>query len=105
LRLSAVWGRSGPSVFSFIASARSKKGRAPAKSPWAWSRLARYAAELIALGPDVVLAGVGATTPTLQQASRTVPIVFVQGIDPVGAGLVESLARPRQQCWLRSTRL
>jgi ABC-type uncharacterized transport system substrate-binding protein len=72
---------------------------------WRSHAFVQYAAELIALGPDVVLAGVGATTPTLQQASRTVPIVFVQGIDPVGAGLVESLARPRQQCWLRSTRL
>jgi len=49
---------------------------------------------LIALHPDVVLAGVGSTIPSLQQASRTVPIVFAQAVDPVGANLIESLARP-----------
>ena len=59
-----------------------------------FARLRRDAAELVASGPDVILAGVGATTPTLQQISRTVPIVFAQGIDPVGAGQVASLARP-----------
>jgi putative ABC transport system substrate-binding protein len=58
------------------------------------ARLRRYAQELIALGPDVVLAGVGGTASALQQVSRTVPIVFAQGIDPVGAGNVESLSRP-----------
>jgi putative tryptophan/tyrosine transport system substrate-binding protein len=58
------------------------------------ARLRKDAAELVALAPDVVLAGVGATATTLLEASRTVPIVFAQGIDPVGAGLVESLARP-----------
>ena len=58
------------------------------------ARLRRDAAELVTLAPDVVLAGVGATATTLLEASRTVPIVFAQGIDPVGAGLVESLARP-----------
>ena len=58
------------------------------------ARLRRDAAELVALAPDVVLAGVGATIPALLQATRTVPVVFVQGLDPVGAGFVESLARP-----------
>jgi ABC-type uncharacterized transport system substrate-binding protein len=58
------------------------------------ARLSRDASQLIARRPDVVLAGVGATTVALQQASRTVPIVFAQGLDPVGAGQVESLARP-----------
>jgi putative ABC transport system substrate-binding protein len=58
------------------------------------SRLRRDATELVALTPDVVLAGVGATIPALLEASRTVPIVFAQGLDPVGAGFVESLARP-----------
>ena len=58
------------------------------------SRLRRDAAELVALAPDVVLAGVGATIPALLEASRTVPVVFAQGLDPVGAGFVESLARP-----------
>ncbi len=54
----------------------------------------RYATELVALNPDVILAGTGATVQPLQQASRTVPIVFAQAIDPVGAGNVETLARP-----------
>jgi putative tryptophan/tyrosine transport system substrate-binding protein len=58
------------------------------------ARLRRDAAELVALAPDVVLAGVGATPTALLEASRTVPIVFAQSIDPVGSGLVESLARP-----------
>src|SRR5262245_30609729 len=57
--------------------------------------LRKYAAELVALAPDVVLALAG--TPlvvALQQATATVPIVFVGVADPVGAGLVENLARP-----------
>jgi putative tryptophan/tyrosine transport system substrate-binding protein len=40
------------------------------------------------------VAGVGATTPALQQATHVVPIVFAQGIDPVGAGYIDSLGRP-----------
>jgi ABC-type uncharacterized transport system substrate-binding protein len=47
------------------------------------ARLRKEAVELIGLGPDVILAGVGATTVTLQEASRTVPIVFAQGVDPL----------------------
>jgi putative ABC transport system substrate-binding protein len=58
------------------------------------ARLNQHAAELISLGPDVVLAGVGGTTPALQRVSRTMPIVFAQNIDPVGAGAVLSLSRP-----------
>jgi len=58
------------------------------------STLRRHAAELAALAPDVILAGVGGTVPPLLQATRTVPIVFAQSIDPVGTGLVASLARP-----------
>ena len=54
----------------------------------------RYAAELVALSPDVVLASAGSIVGALQQASRTVPIVFVTTIDPVGGGWVESLSRP-----------
>jgi putative tryptophan/tyrosine transport system substrate-binding protein len=50
--------------------------------------------ELAALRPDVVLAGVGPTTLVLQQVTQTIPIVMAQGIDPVGAGYVDSLARP-----------
>jgi putative ABC transport system substrate-binding protein len=58
------------------------------------ARLYKDAAELVALAPEVILGGVGATAAALQQASRTVPIVMAQGIDPVGNGYVESLARP-----------
>ena len=55
----------------------------------------RHAAELAALAPDVLLAGTGtATVSALLQATRTVPIVFVTVIDPVGAGFVASLAKP-----------
>ena len=55
----------------------------------------RHAAELVALAPDVLVAATGtATVAPLLQATRTVPIVFVVVIDPVGAGFVASLARP-----------
>src|SRR5262244_352065 len=54
----------------------------------------RYASELVALAPDVILAVGGAVVPPLLQATRTVPIVFTGTPDPVGAGFVESLARP-----------
>jgi putative ABC transport system substrate-binding protein len=57
-------------------------------------RLRRPAGELIALDPDLVVAGVGPTTQALQQASRSIPIVMAQSVDPVGAGFVRSLARP-----------
>jgi putative ABC transport system substrate-binding protein len=54
----------------------------------------KQAAELIALAPDVVLATASQSVHALQEASRTVPIVFVQVPDPVGAGFVDTLARP-----------
>jgi putative ABC transport system substrate-binding protein len=54
----------------------------------------RYAAELAALAPDVILAAGGSHVGPLQQATRSVPIVFVQVTDPVGGGFVDSLARP-----------
>jgi putative tryptophan/tyrosine transport system substrate-binding protein len=57
-------------------------------------RFRRYAAELVALGPDVILASGGTGVGALLQASRTVPIVFTQTQDPVGAGYVDSLAGP-----------
>ena len=58
-------------------------------------RFRKYAAELIALGPDVVLATANSIAGDFEQVSRTVPIVFVTTIDPVGSGLVASMARPR----------
>ena len=51
-------------------------------------------AELVALAPNVILATGSAVVAALQQATRIVPIVFVQIADPVGSGLIESLARP-----------
>jgi putative ABC transport system substrate-binding protein len=54
----------------------------------------KYAAELAALAPDVIFASGAASLAPLLQATRTVPIVFVNVTDPVGAGFVESLARP-----------
>ena len=54
----------------------------------------KYAAELAALAPDVILATGSATVGPLLKATRAVPIVFVYVADPVGAGFVESLARP-----------
>jgi putative tryptophan/tyrosine transport system substrate-binding protein len=57
-------------------------------------RYRTYAAELVALAPDVILASASASVAALQQTTRAVPIVFVNIIDPVGAGFVASLARP-----------
>jgi putative ABC transport system substrate-binding protein len=54
----------------------------------------KYAAELVALAPDAILASGGTVVGALHQATRTVAIVFVQLVDPVGAGFVASLARP-----------
>jgi ABC-type uncharacterized transport system substrate-binding protein len=54
----------------------------------------RHAAELAALAPDVILASGTSTAGPLLQVTRTVPIVFTVAVDPVGAGLVDSLARP-----------
>jgi putative ABC transport system substrate-binding protein len=53
-----------------------------------------YAAELISLAPDVILVSSGSALAAVQKATRTVPIVFVNVSDPVGAGYVASLARP-----------
>ena len=57
-------------------------------------RFRRYAAELVGLAPDVILAAAVSSMVPLQQATRSVPLVFVQVTDPVGAGFVASLARP-----------
>ena len=54
----------------------------------------QYSEELVALAPDVVVAAASQSVAALQQASKTVPIVFAGVIDPVGAGFVKSMARP-----------
>ena len=54
----------------------------------------KYAAELVALAPDVILAGGSSAVGPLLHATRTVPIVFTLVVDPVGASFVDSLARP-----------
>ena len=64
-----------------------------------WARgdpeqLRRYAEELVALGPDVLLASSSLAVAGLQQATPTVPIVFAAVVDPVGAGFVASLSHP-----------
>jgi putative ABC transport system substrate-binding protein len=57
-------------------------------------RIRKYAAELVALAPDVIVTTGSATVGPLLQVTRTVPIVFVNVPDPVGAGFVNSLPRP-----------
>ena len=54
----------------------------------------RYATELVGLAPDVILAAGTLSVAALQRSTHTVPIVFVRVTDPVGAGFVDSLARP-----------
>jgi putative ABC transport system substrate-binding protein len=54
----------------------------------------KYAAELVALAPDVILAAGNAPVERLIQATRTVPIVFAIVLDPVGSGIVDSLSQP-----------
>ena len=64
---------------------------------WATNNAAeirRHATELVALAPDVILAGGTSAAGPLLQATRTVPIVFTIVVDPVGAGFIDSLARP-----------
>jgi putative ABC transport system substrate-binding protein len=56
-------------------------------------RIGAYAAELVGLAPDVILAIGGAATRALQQRTQTIPIVFT-GPDPVGAGILRNIARP-----------
>jgi putative ABC transport system substrate-binding protein len=58
------------------------------------AEIRRHAAELAALAPDVILAHAATTVGPLLQATRTVPVVFPAVVDPVGAGFVDSLARP-----------
>jgi putative tryptophan/tyrosine transport system substrate-binding protein len=58
------------------------------------AEIRRHAAELAALAPDVIVAHAATTVGPLLQATRTVPVVFPAIVDPVGAGFVNSLARP-----------
>jgi putative ABC transport system substrate-binding protein len=58
------------------------------------AKIRQHAAELAALAPDVILTGGTSTAGPMLQATRTVPIVFATVVDPVGAGLIDSLARP-----------
>ena len=67
------------------------EARWPAGDP---VRIRRYAAELAGLAPDLILATGSATVAPLLQVTRAVPVVFVLVPDPVGAGFVDSLARP-----------
>ncbi len=69
-------------------------GSTPAGPTANADEIRRHAAELAALAPDVILAHGTSTVAPLLQATRTVPIVFPVVADPVGAGFVESLARP-----------
>jgi putative ABC transport system substrate-binding protein len=70
-----------------------------ARIDYRWSagdadRIRRYAAELVALAPDIILASGSPAVGALQQVTRTVPVVFASVADPVGAGFVASLAQP-----------
>src|SRR5690348_2786514 len=65
--------------------------RSPGGNP---DNIRRYAAELVALAPDLIFSSGSAAVGPLLQATRTVPIVFVLVPDAVGAGFVDSLARP-----------
>jgi putative tryptophan/tyrosine transport system substrate-binding protein len=56
--------------------------------------LRKYAAELVALAPDVLVAGGGTPTEVVVKVTRSIPIVFVIAPDPVGSGFVESLSQP-----------
>jgi putative tryptophan/tyrosine transport system substrate-binding protein len=58
------------------------------------ARMRRLAAEIVGLAPEVIMNGGLPTLAAMQQETRTIPIVFAQVLDPVGAGFVESLARP-----------
>lgn len=73
--------------------------RRPGEVDYRWpggeaAAIQRYAAELVALAPDVIVTVGRSTIGPVLQASRTIPIVFVNLADPVGIGVVRSLARP-----------
>jgi ABC-type uncharacterized transport system substrate-binding protein len=73
------------------------KGRVEIEYRWAAAdaeSVRKYAMELVGLKPDVILASGSITVAPLLQATRIIPIVFAQVVDPVGAGFVDSLAHP-----------
>jgi len=76
------------------AAANAFGARAPDRRSAYAERFRKYAAELVALAPDVVLAHSSPAVAALQQETSTIPIVFIGVVDPVGAGFVASLARP-----------
>jgi putative tryptophan/tyrosine transport system substrate-binding protein len=57
-------------------------------------RIRKFAAELVALAPDVILSAGSPSVAALQQATSTVPVVFITVVDPVSSGFVDSLAQP-----------
>ena len=59
-----------------------------------FARVRKDAAELVALAPDVLVGGIGPTTQSFQEFTRTIPIVMAQAVDPVGLGTVKSMNRP-----------
>ena len=59
-----------------------------------YDRIRKYVAELIALSPDVIVANTTPAMTILKRATKTVPIVFISVVDPVGSGLVRSMSRP-----------
>ena len=89
--------RRGAGADKWLSPSRGRR-TSPVRIDYRWAagdtnRYRSYAAELLALAPDVVVAAGSAAMGALQ-ATRSVPVVFVQVGDPVGAGFVESLARP-----------
>src|SRR5262249_8488916 len=92
----------GQSRFAAFRQALQKLGWAEGQNVridvrWAAAEAAlerKFASELVSLTPNVILATASPTVAALQSVTRTVPIVFAHSVDPVGAGFVDSLARP-----------
>src|SRR5262249_3785541 len=93
-------GGTGPPRGIPAGSARSGLGRRPQRArrhPLGGSdvdRIRKHAVDLVALAPNVILASTGQVMAVMQQATRTVPIVFTAVSDPVASGYVDSLGRP-----------
>jgi putative ABC transport system substrate-binding protein len=92
-------GQAGVAAFQHVLQQLGWSDGRNVRSDIRWSRNdvdldRKYAAELVALAPDVLLAAGTLSVTALQRATHTLPIVFVGVSDPVGAGVVDSLARP-----------